>query len=397
MGVVARGRLKSFGAWWPSRVWVETIDAIRRDRIRYTVVRVQGGRPPVPTTNALRHLVRVALEASLAREEGREVVATLIFNPPTQVSEATFRFKSALSLDAETIRRLAPAVGAGLGLGVFQKPSGDLAIWGIAERRQDAVEVRAIQPGRVVAKFGLVNVAFFEGYRCQLVGCTLSDLLHALSRLATVTAEGYLLVPYLVHLGMEIRTRGHGGCVVLLPATAKSSAEGVRIDPPVVALKEQYETTMADFERSMRDSPHENEMYLLSVLPDVEALFEGSVPPKTARAVKAVGGLALVDGAVLFDQNLALLQFGAILKGGDKKKQSWIWDEWAPGQRWRRRRNANISELGGTRHRSAFRFVVKNRGAVALICSQDGAISMMAQPPRSRYPLIARGIERAVM
>ena len=121
-----------------------------------------------------------------------------------------------------------------------------------------------------------------------------------------------------------------------------------------------------------------------------------AVPAKTARIIGALSGFALVDGAVLFDRSLTLLRVGAILKSRKQKRESWTWDEWTPGQRWRRRRSANISELGGTRHRSAFRFVVENPGAVAVVCSQDGSISMMAQPPRSRYPLIARGIERAV-
>ena len=91
--------------------------------------------------------------------------------------------------------------------------------------------------------------------------------------------------------------------------------------------------------------------------------------------MQAIAPLAAVDGAVVMTSDLKLLGFGAKIEfklGSD-----------VPVNKFQPKRGnqpvvaSRLEDLGGMRHQSAARFIEANRGAVAIVISQDRHVSVM--------------------
>jgi hypothetical protein len=89
---------------------------------------------------------------------------------------------------------------------------------------------------------------------------------------------------------------------------------------------------------------------------------------------RTVANLAAVDGAVLLDKRFALLGFGAEVAAEGIN----------PTRVWRALDNEGHErcpedpEAVGTRHRAAYRFVREHAGDLAIVVSQDGGVTFVA-------------------
>jgi hypothetical protein len=100
---------------------------------------------------------------------------------------------------------------------------------------------------------------------------------------------------------------------------------------------------------------------------------------KLERAVfelsRVIGGLAGIDGAVVLDKRLQLVGFGAEVSS----------DIPSPDRVWRAldlegsERLPESIENVGTRHRAAYRFALHHPRGLAIVISQDGGVSFVAQ------------------
>src|SRR2546425_11779782 len=94
----------------------------------------QEGGVPGPAIGDLAKMVQTALWAGIRQEEGRRLRFGLAYVPADKCPDPPpIRFKSPLSLDVETVVRLAPAVipkGSRLGI---QRQEGNVKIWGVAQ------------------------------------------------------------------------------------------------------------------------------------------------------------------------------------------------------------------------------------------------------------------------
>jgi hypothetical protein len=97
-------------------------------------------------------------------------------------------------------------------------------------------------------------------------------------------------------------------------------------------------------------------------------------------AVEAIAGLTAVDGATVISDQYELLAFGVKIarrEGGAQVEQVVVTEPIIGG-------GASVVhpvQLGGTRHLSAAQFVQDQRGAVALVASQDGRFTVFAWSP----------------
>ena len=92
-------------------------------------------------------------------------------------------------------------------------------------------------------------------------------------------------------------------------------------------------------------------------------------------AMQAIAPLAGVDGAVVMTYDLKLLGFGAKIGfelGPDVPVNRF---QAKPGHQ--PIVSSHLEDLGGMRHQSAARFIAANRGAVAIVVSQDRHVSVM--------------------
>jgi hypothetical protein len=201
---------------------------------------------------------------------------------------------------------------------------------------------------------------------------------------------------------MRIRSIGHGGAIVVLPETGvRRGAYRPRFafHPALPALAHRYKESVVEF-LARRNRSDESDAYLLTLLPDVAPLLEGDdYQPKMDEALNTVSRLSATDGAIVFDSELRVKACGAVLPVAPKMRGRGTWLEWQPGRKAWERKQGGWADLGGTRHQSALAFAVENPGAVVLVCSQDGGITMLSRPRRPRgdsVVRVARNVEQAI-
>jgi hypothetical protein len=89
---------------------------------------------------------------------------------------------------------------------------------------------------------------------------------------------------------------------------------------------------------------------------------------------RIMAGLSAIDGALVLDKRFAILGFGAeVSEELPSPQRVWRADD-TEGQQ----RALNAIEDVGTRHRAAYRFVNGHPQGVAIVISQDGAVSFVA-------------------
>jgi len=323
---------------------------------------------PAPDANTIEALVDAAFWASLQREEGYAPGISLAFMPPER-SLRPMLFQQALSLGPRALARLAPAVvRPGIHLGVWQL-GGELRVWGTTRDVPTVCMVlEVVGPGHLVVKHRIHedsakfrNVAVFEGEQAKIMkGRTqLADappLLQYLlgqesSRLLDETDD------VLLRLAVSMRAHKRGGTLLVVPSGSDSWRESI-VHPIVYAV----------------DPP-------FSELSDL--LGEASDGPRSdlARVVDEIAGLTAVDGATLITDRYELLAFGVKIgrpDGRPRVERVMVSEPVEDGVAER----VTPLHLGGTRHNSAAQFTQDQKGAFALVASQDGRFTLMAWSER---------------
>jgi hypothetical protein len=186
-----------------------------------------------------------------------------------------------------------------------------------------------------------------------------------------------------------VRQARHGGMILVVnaaPDAVPDAAPGQRNG--LAGLRLKY--------RIGQDEPsHRYRTLLLRILEAVSATtpnpsvgwsdFESSASPdleKLEQAVfewsRVVANLTAIDGAVVLDKRFGLLGFGAEVSA----------ELPTPQQVWRaldseaRERQPDDLENVGTRHRAAYRFVNDHPDGLAIVISQDGGVSFVANRER---------------
>jgi hypothetical protein len=302
---------------------------------------------PAPDADTIEMLIEAAFWASLRREEGYVPRISLVYLAP-QEAEHPLLLARPLPLDPGALTKVAPAVERpGIHLGVWHE-AGELSVWGTTHTiplLSFVLEVAA--PGLLVVKHHrgdegrkFINVAVLEGDQIKLVGQPdPPPLLNSL--LGFDSAEsGSRALDTMLQLAVSMREHGRGGLLLVVPAGTDSWRESI-VQPMTYAVSPPF-------------------------------VWHEAVAPSVA----VIGSLTAVDGAVVIDNRYELLGFGAKIS----RRQGWPRVEQAlltepiegavPAL-------VHAEQLGGTRHFSAAQFVHDQRGAVALVASQDGHFTIL--------------------
>ena len=168
-------------------------------------------------------------------------------------------------------------------------------------------------------------------------------------------------VNLLVQLAISMRAHGRGGGLLIVPAGSDEWRESI-IQPIAYAVSPPYRGLAA----LMAESREQTDRHAWR-----EALRE---------TLDAVAGLTAVDGVTVMSDAYELLAFGAKITrrtGSAPVEHVGVTEPIEGGV-------ASIvtpAELGGTRHLSAAQFVYDQRGAVALVASQDRRFTVFAWSP----------------
>ena len=355
----------------------------------------------LPDAECIEALVDAAFWASVRREEGYIPKISLAFLRPLEEVRPLV-FEKPLPLDPGALTRLAAAVERpGIHLGVWpaadvgsqSDPTSQHCLGGPPSRTAPGLEacgtnlmvwgtthhvppfcfvVEVVAPGLLVLKHRprlesrkFVNVAVLEGDRIKIVderASLIADCPAVLTSMlgfdASVLTDDALNVQ--VQLALSMRRHGRGGILLVVPPGSDEWRDSI-VHPVTYAVDPAF-SELAELLAS-----------------------HGSVPDHewweaTGRAIDAIAGLTAVDGATVVTSRYEVLAFGAKIarRRGAPIVEHIIVTEPIEGGIAER---MHPGQLGGTRHLSAAQFVHDQRGAVALVASQDGRFTIFAWSP----------------
>ncbi|MBC7933186.1 MAG: hypothetical protein H7Z38_21695 [Rubrivivax sp.] len=331
------------------------------------------GLAPEPDALTVEAVINAAFWASLRREEGYSPKISLAFLPPEQAGRP-LTFEHKLPLTPAALARLAPAVERhGIHLGVW-RDSGALYAWGTTRAiPKYCFVLEVIEPGLLVVKYKrgqdpakFVNVVVLKGDQIKVLdekGTSLPDcpaLVESLLGFGS-PASGEDSLNVLVQLAVSMRAHGRGGALLVVPHGSEFWRDSI-IRPVLYSA----------------EPPHSELAELMSR--DEKEREEREWQEELQGAIDAVAGLTAVDGAALINDRFELLAFGAKIgrrEGGAQVEQVVVTEPTVGDIA----SVINPIQLGGTRHISAAQFVQDQRGAVALVASQDGRFTVFAWSP----------------
>ncbi|MFL6284296.1 MAG: putative sensor domain DACNV-containing protein [Pyrinomonadaceae bacterium] len=333
----------------------------------------KGGLADVPDASAIEAIVDAAFWASLRREEGYTPKISLAFLQPEQAG-SPLRFEQRLPLDPIALSRLAPAVERpGIHLGVW-RDGASLCVWGTTrDVPRICFVLEVVAPGLLVIKYRrgretgkFVNVVVLEGDSVKFVderGTSLPDCPELLTHLLGFGAPEPSAdsVNVLLQLAASMRTHGRGGSLLVVPEGSNEWRESI-VRPVPYAAEPPY----SELAELMRREAAEGATTIWQ-----ESLID---------AVEMVAGFTAVDGAALINERFEVLTFGAKIgrREGGAQVEHVVLTEPVVGDS---AVVVNPVQLGGTRHLSAAQFVQDQKGAVALVASQDGRFTVFAWSP----------------
>jgi hypothetical protein len=330
--------------------------------------------PAVADALTIERLIDAAFWASLRREENYVPRISLAFVSPDATPHPLL-LERALALDPGALVRVSPAVEqAGIHLGVWWQ--GDqLTVWGTTRAIPSfCVVVEVAAPGLLVVKHHrgdeggkFVNVAVLEGDQVKVIdesASSLPDCPPLLASLLGFASPRAWMDPVnvLVELAVSMRSHRRGGSLLVVPDGADNGWRESIVRPIPYAIVPPF----SELAQLHREVPEESR----------RRLWQDSLQ----RSVEAVAGLTAVDGATVITSDYELLAFGAKIarrRGAATVEQVIVTEPvegGAPALQ-------HPTQLGGTRHLSAAQFVHDQRGAVALVASQDGRFTVFAWSP----------------
>lgn len=383
---------------------------------------------PLLEPSRLEALLSTAYQASLLRDEGRQVIFRLLVAPPEVMPEGggppsglhVLHFRERRLCDVTELRRLAAAapyhralIGACVGAG------GRPALWGIvhagarwlrvqtggrlpAPALPRALVVSVGGPGRLEVELGDQVLARLEAGR---IGGTTVDVFASQwlpRRFAAVRAalmarhaadRGTAKVPWapldeslirgigqhmVRQLIAVIRAARHGATVLVVPPEAEAA-----LLSPASFLRVHYRLADGEARRRYRT-------LILRIMERLAAQHAGPLAEAVGwteyrhstgaeiagldealfEVAHLIAGFAAVDGAVLMTHTFELLGFGAEIAGNLPDVPVVMRAHDLEGTV----RVPESTERVGTRHRSAYRLCQAMPEAVAIIVSQDGGV-----------------------
>jgi len=330
---------------------------------------------PLPDADTIESIIDAAFWASLRREESYIPKISLAFLPADAVTHPLL-LERPLPLAPGALVKVAPAVERpGIHLGVWRDGQ-ELSVWGTVRAIPPlclVVEVAA--PGLLVVKHHrgdeaagkFVNVAVLEGDQIKIVderASSLPDCPPLLTSLLGFESPGSWVkdtVNVLVQLAVSMRAHARGGLLLVVPQDTEAWLESI-VRPMPYAVVPPF-TQLAELNRQAAEAKRQR-------------LWQDAVN----RAVEVVAGLTAVDGATVLTNQYELLAFGAKIarrKGSPQIEQVTVTEPVEGNVAL----TVHPTQLGGTRHLSAAQFVHDQRGAVALVASQDGRFTVFAWSP----------------
>jgi hypothetical protein len=391
------------------------------DLARYVAEHWPPGRELSIGRDLLCEALSAAFQASLTSEEARPTRFRLLLTPPERLPEAgapvegalRLRFDRSRPLTADELRRLSPAAPFETTLIGGHVVEERLRIWGLAHSgpawlapswggrgvvpnwTYDPI-IHVTGPGQLAVRCAGKLVGALE--RGVLIDALMdvfdSDWLPALfarereeiraehaarqAQTASPTQVDTRLIgrvsQHMLRRAIQlVRGTRHGGMILFVDS--EQGAAGIRLKYRFAADEpsRRYRTLLFRILEHVAAATSKESVGWEDFQMDESANLE-RLEQSVFEWSRLVANLAATDGAVVLDKRFALLGFGAEVSA----------ELPAPEQVWRAldsegvRRDSDELESVGTRHRAAYRFVHECPRGLAIVISQDGSVSFVA-------------------
>ena len=392
---------------------------------RYVREHWPAGRVLTLSEGLLDEALSVAFQASLTSEEARPTRFRLLLTPPESLPERgranegvlRLTFDQTRPLNADELRGLSPSVPFETALIGAHDFGGKLRIWGIAH--SGPAWLAPTWGGRsLVPNWTYDPIVHVTGPGHLAVRCA-GKLVGGLERGALVNAtldvfDSQWLPAMFVRERRQVQEEHAAG--------QAQSTSPTTADPSLVGRVGQHMLRRAI--QLVRGSRHGGMLLVAEVPPGtvpelanvaVKYRFDGSEPPRRYRTLlfqildrlaagttnatvdwsdfardsspdlekleqsifemsRVIASLAAIDGAVVLDKRFGILGFGAEVSS-EMPVPLRVWR--AVDLEGQQREPAALEDVG-TRHRAAYRFVQGQPRGLAIVISQDGGVSFVA-------------------
>jgi len=365
---------------------------------------VPGLGPSHLAVDELRELVQVAFNAGLRSDEGRFPKFQLVAYWSGEVRDAfpLLSFAEPIPVTVDNIRRLAPAFSHVSHALVVRSINGGLVLTGVdsTERwtlgppgrpefwagigRQTGLRLRVDDPGELFASETALRLRLRAGAISDLVPIghqsewqpwrrsaaqAILDELRArdVQDLETLfggeTSVAAMVGHILAHVLERVTTARHGGAIVIVPPAGHRH---LRIRWPLADLSPRK--TAAEWWQASADA---------SRSPTPETIrSHGLARDKLFHMTRSLADLTRVDGCLVMSPQFEVVGVGAeiLINEEEAQRSALVFADLKTGDPWPEQSGA---DLGGTRHRSAYRLCRVVPNSLAFVVSQDGDLTMI--------------------
>jgi sensor domain DACNV-containing protein len=374
----------------------------------------------------LEEALSAAFQASLMAEEARATRFRLLLTRPEQLPEVgvpnqgvlRLRFDRTRALNADELRRLAPAVPFETALIGAHAEEGKLRIWGVAHSGPAWLAPtwggRSVVPNWTYDPIIHVTAPGQLAVRCagQLIGALERGLLvdaaldvfdsnwlpalfererevvqaeHAAlqARVASPTTVQHSLIGKVAQQMLRraiqlVRGARHGGLILIVDTAASAQSaplRGLRLKYSLTQDEpsHRYRTLLFQILEAVAATSAKDSVGWLDFASNQSSRFE-ELEQAVFEQSRVLANLTAIDGALVLDKRFGVLAFGAEVSA----------ELPTPDRVWRaldtegRVRKPEEVENVGTRHRAAYRFVNDHPDGLAVVISQDGGVSFVA-------------------
>lgn len=371
----------------------------------------------------LEEALSAAFQASLTLEEARPTRLRLLLTPVAELptsgapNQGVLRlpFEQSRPLNADELRRLAPAVPFETALIGAHVEDGALRIWGIAHSgpawlaptwggrslvpnwTHDPI-IHVTAPGQLAVRCagklvgaierGVLTGAMMDVFESEWLPAMFArereDVRrqHAALQASAVSPTevedsligrvGQQMLRRIIQL---VRGARHGGMVLVVDSDDASNLGGLRLKYRIVQdeASHRYRTLLFRILQAVAAATSKASVGWIDFASSVSAELE-ELEQAVFEWSRVIANLAAIDGAVVLDKRFGLIGFGAEVSA-ELPTPPRVWR--ALDTEARERRSAEIDGVG-TRHRAAYRFANDHPGGLAIVVSHDGGVSFVA-------------------
>lgn len=338
----------------------------------------------IPSTTQLTSLLDGAFWTSFSLDEGNVVTISIIFIA-AEKSHDTFLFDSPIPFDVKNLVKLGAALeNPRADIGVWPDENGVLKIWGFKTRKDDmliaSLWIQTLGPGRVLATFGGKSLGALSSNKAVFIDH--AKMMRAVLPKLESTDTGdqsqtlkMLRYTSLLNTARAMRNHARGGTLLVVP---NSDDWRQSINAPIpytggasflesdydVAVKPNLLAPITDFFSGLIKTKEVNTRGKL-----------GKMKSQVDQQCRHIARLTAVDGALIMTFDRFVYCFGAKIIASEGLEASATTRVIKPVEG-DSETIVSLAEIGGTRHQSAALFAQAQPGAVAVVVSQDGDVTI---------------------